>query len=118
MSEVALLIFHPLADTVTIGQGKEVLGVQGQVAVPSLSFRRRLRVVTFWRLKVKTRPSLREATDGYRWGRTWTVSNSYIKHYGGEQQWRLKHNKVAKNKKEKKQQVVDVSVHKKIASAD
>lgn len=70
LSEVALLIFHPLADTVTVGQGKEVVGVQGQVAVPSLSFCRRLRVVTFRRLEVKSGPSLSEDRDGYGRGRT------------------------------------------------
>lgn len=70
LSEVTLLIFHPLADAVTVGLGKGLVGEQGQVALPSLSFRRRLRVATFRRLKVKTGPGLSEVRDGWGRGRT------------------------------------------------
>lgn len=74
--------------------------------------------MTFQRLKVKSGPSLCKVRNRNGRGRTHMVANSYIKHYGGELWWRLKHNKVAKNKKIKKQQVVDVSTHKIFASAD
>lgn len=54
----------------TVGLGKGLVGEQGQVALPSLSFRRRLRVATFRRLKVKTGPGLSEVRDGWGRGRT------------------------------------------------